>query len=242
MKLNVFFTPDQKDELCFSNRIVVVIDVLRASNTIITALSNGAKEIIPVSSIDAAARISRNLFGASTILGGEKNTKKIEGFTLGNSPREYTEDNVKSKSVVFFTTNGSKAVLKAKYAEKLFICSFINLNAVAKRLDVLSLDVDIICSGNSGGYSMEDVVCAGMLVNQLSGKNNEVTLTDSAKAAVVLHNSFSKDIFKMLLETEHGRILVDNGFEEDIAFCSRLNTSSAVPYLSGNVIKLFSDS
>lgn len=240
MKLNVHFTPEPADELSFSGKTLVVIDVLRASNTIITALANGAKEIIPVGSVDSAVKISRSLFGGSTILGGERNTKKIEGFNLGNSPAEYSPEKVKSKTIVLFTTNGSKAVLKGKFSGILFVCGFINMTAVVKELNKSREDIEIICSGNAGTFSMEDAVCAGMIINELCSLNKSLLLSDSANAASVLHKTLGKNILKLLKETEHGRILIENGFEEDIVFCSKLNTTEVIPYLSGNVIKLYS--
>ena len=101
MKLDVLFSPVQADELFFTGKTTVVIDVLRASSTIITALTNGAKEIVPVGTVEFAVKVSGGIFGGQTLLGGERNTKKIEGFALGNSPSEYTTEIVYGKSIVF---------------------------------------------------------------------------------------------------------------------------------------------
>ncbi|MCA2005280.1 MAG: 2-phosphosulfolactate phosphatase, partial [Ignavibacterium sp.] len=101
MKVNVLFSPIAADELYFTGKTSVVIDVLRASSTIITALANGAKEIVPVGTIEFAVKVSGGMFGGQTLLGGERNTKKIEGFALGNSPLEYEEKVVNGKSIVF---------------------------------------------------------------------------------------------------------------------------------------------
>ena len=119
MKINTLLSPLNVDELYFTNKTTIVIDVLRASTTIITALANGAKEIIPVNSIEFAVKVSGDTFSSLTLLGGERNTKKIDGFALGNSPLEYTEEIVKGKSIVFFTTNGTKAIVKAVMAAML---------------------------------------------------------------------------------------------------------------------------
>ena len=110
MRVEVFFTPHQVDEMYLRDRIVVVIDVLRASTTIAMALRNGAKEIIPVATVESAMKIVGNLFGDVTLLGGERNGKMIEGFNLGNSPLEYIEERVRGKSIIFSTTNGSQAM------------------------------------------------------------------------------------------------------------------------------------
>src|SRR4030065_1751418 len=134
MKINVLFSPLGADELSFTGRTTVVIDVLRASSTIVAALSNGAREVVPVATVEFAVKVSGGMFGGQTLLGGERNTKKIEGFALGNSPFEYSKEIVEGKSIVFYTTNGTKSIVKAKYSENLYICSFLNISAVAKHL------------------------------------------------------------------------------------------------------------
>jgi len=109
MKTNVHFSYINTDELAYTGKTTVVIDVLRASTTIIQALQNGAREVIPVASVEFAVKVSGGMFGGQTLLGGERNTKKLEGFALGNSPFEYTPEVVSGKTIILFTTNGSKA-------------------------------------------------------------------------------------------------------------------------------------
>ena len=106
MLVNVLLSPNNVDELHFTGKTTVVIDVLRATSVIVEALNNGAKEVIPVGSIDFAMKISVNAHGGQTLLCGERNTKKIDGFDLGNSPQEFIKGIVYGKSVVLFTTNG----------------------------------------------------------------------------------------------------------------------------------------
>ena len=122
MRVDVFFTPHHLDEMGLREKRVVLIDVLRASTTIATALYNGAKEVIPVATVEAAMKIVGNLSGEVTLLGGERNGKMIDGFHLGNSPAEYTEQRVRGKSIVFTSTNGSQAFVKARYAKELVVC------------------------------------------------------------------------------------------------------------------------
>jgi 2-phosphosulfolactate phosphatase len=238
MKINVLFSPVSVDELYFSGKTSVVIDALRATTTIITALENGAKEIIPVGTVEFAVKVSGGMFGWQTLLGGERNTKKIEGFALGNSPLEYSSNVVSGKSVVLYTTNGTKAIAKAKFSSELFICAFLNISALAKHLASLNSDLEIICSGRLNNFSMEDSVCAGKLISEIEKINNNLILFDSARASQALGKSFGKNILNMMRDTEHGKLLIENGFEEDLAFCSKLNNSSAIPYLHGQAIKL----
>jgi 2-phosphosulfolactate phosphatase len=238
MKTNVQFSYINTDELSFTGKTTVVIDVLRASSTIVTALQNGAREIIPVASVEFAVKVSGGMFTGQTLLGGERNTKKVEGFALGNSPLEYSGDVVNGKTIILYTTNGSKAIVKAKFSENLFIASFLNLSAIAHHLVELDKDFEILCAGRGNYFSMEDVICAGRIISEAQKLKEDIELTDSAKASVSLNKSFGKNILKMLRETEHGKILTENGFEADIKYCSKLSTSDAIPFYTGNVLKL----
>ena len=238
MKVHVLLSPHNVDELYFTNKTTVVIDVLRATSVIVTALSNGAKEIIPVGSIDFAMKISGNAGGGQTLLCGERNTKMIDGFNLGNSPSEYSEETVSGKSIILFTTNGSKAIVKAKYSENLFIASFNNLSSIAKHLISLKKDVEILCAGNEGMYCIEDTVCAGKLISEMKEFNPELGITDSAIASIVMSKHTGKNLKKMLRDCEHGLKLIENGFKEDIDSCSQLSNISAVPVYKSGEIKL----
>lgn len=238
MKINVLFSPLFADELYFTGRTVVVIDVLRATSVIATALSNGAKEIIPVGTVEFAVKVSGGMFGGQTLLGGERNTKKIEGFALGNSPLEYTPEVVNNKSIVFFTTNGSKAIVKAKFSANMFICSFLNLPAVANKILELEQNIEIVCAGSTNNFALEDSVCAGRLVAELLKMKEDAVLTETASAALALNKSFGKTINKMLAQTEHGQLLLENGFDGDVKFCSKYGIMEAVPAFNSGVIKL----
>ncbi len=238
MNINVIISPCGLEELYFTNKSVVVIDVLRASNTIINALQNGAKEIIPVPAVEFAVKVSGGMFGGQTLLGGERNTKKIEGFALGNSPLEYGSEVVEGKTIVFYTSNGTPAITKAKFSEYLTVCSFANLTAVAKKLIKRKSDFEILCAGRNNSLSLEDFICAGSLIEEISKTKNNLKLSDSAKASVALNQKMNENIEKILAETDHAKLLIENGFEEDIKFCSQLNTSDIVPVFIDNSLKL----
>jgi 2-phosphosulfolactate phosphatase len=238
MKANVIFTPENLDELSFSGKTTVVIDVLRATTTIINALNNGAKEIIPVASVEFAVKVSGGMFGGLTLLGGERNTKKIEGFAMGNSPQEYTPEIVNGKSIILYTTNGTKALVKAKFSKNLFAASFSNLSAVAEHLSSLNQDIEILCAGRNHSFSLEDSICAGKMITEIIKFKEGLELTDTAKACIILSKSFGRNLLKMLMETEHGKLLIENGFEDDIKFCSKINNINSIPAFNGNVIKL----
>ena len=154
MKINVLFSYINTDELAYTGKTTVVIDLLRASTTIIQALQNGAREVIPVASVEFADKVSGGMFGGQTLLGGERNTKKLEGFALGNSPLEYAPEVVGGRTIILFTTNGSKAIVKAKFSENLFIAAFTNLNTLANHLIKLDKEFEILCSGRGNYFSM----------------------------------------------------------------------------------------
>lgn len=238
MKINVLLSPSLVDELYFTGKTTVVIDVLRATSTIVEALNNGAKEVIPVNTFEFALKASGSIFGGQTILGGEKNTKKIESFNLGNSPLEYTKDVVSGKSIILFTTNGSKAIVKAKFSEHLIICAFTNLACVAKYLVENGKDIEVLCSGRAGGFSIEDTICAGRLITEIESLGVETKLSDSARAGKFLSKFLGKSINKMLLDSEHGKLLVENEFLSDIDYCSNLSTMNLLPVYSNGSVKV----
>lgn len=237
MKINVLFSPLNADELYFTNKTTVVIDVLRATSVITQAMKNKAKEIIPVATVEFAVKVSGGMFGGQTLLGGERNTKKIEGFALGNSPFEYVKKIVEGKSIVFYTTNGTKAIVRAKFSENLIICSFLNISAVAKYLVKLGNSVEILCSGRNNLFSLEDSVCAGRLVKEISTLKNDLVLNDSTQAAMSLDDKFGSDLVSMMKSCEHGKILLDNGFEKDIEFCAKINSTDIIPVFKNGTIK-----
>jgi 2-phosphosulfolactate phosphatase len=245
MKIDVRFDPFELDELELRGKNIIVIDVLRSSTTIAIALSNGAREIIPVESIENAVKISGSLFGDVTLRGGERNGKMIQGFNLGNSPLEYTEATVKGKSIIFCTTNGSVAMYRSRFAQNLGVGSFVNISRVIEFIKEVGSDFLLICAGRANAFSnfsLEDTVCAGMIVRSLAGgKGSTLELTDSAMAAQSLHKSYGRSLLKMMKHTEHGRYLTEIGFLEDIKIAASIDTYPVLPVFIGNVIKLRRD-
>lgn len=236
MKISVIISPAVVEELHFTGKTTVVIDVLRATSTMVYALMNGAREIVPVGTLEYAMKASSTMFGGQILIAGERNTKKIDGFNLGNSPLEFNRQAVSGKGIVLYTTNGTKAIAKAKYSKDIFILSFLNLNAVAGHLLSLNENIDILCAGRNGRLSLEDTVCAGKLIQLISASGTEVELDDSAVTAVALAKSQGKNLKKMMLGSDHGKILIENGFADDIALCAKLNITDIIPaFISGSV-------
>jgi 2-phosphosulfolactate phosphatase len=241
LKISMFFAQNYVEtELELKDKNVVIIDVLRTSTTMVTGLANGAKEIIPTDSIASAGMIGRNSQGQS-LLCGERHAKVIEGFNLGNSIKEYKEENVKGKILVFNSTNGTPSIMKSKFARNCVILGFVNISRVAQFLSALNEEFIIVCAGREGEFSLEDTVCAGMLINMLTGKGskNKYELTDSSLGASMLYTAYKKDLLKMLHESEHGKFLVSLGFEDDLIASAKVDEYNILPILKNGIINSF---
>jgi 2-phosphosulfolactate phosphatase len=212
-------------------RTVVVIDVLRATSSIVEALASGARSIYPVASVEDALRLAQALGRDDVLLCGERKCLPIDGFDLGNSPREFTPEKVSSKTLVMSTTNGTAAVSTAAAADRVLIASFLNIGAVAEELARSDQPPIILCAGRERQFALEDAVCAGELVRRLleDGAHDWV-LNDGALAARELTRRFGVDA-EMFAITAAGQLIVDAGLGEDLAFCARHDRHSVVPVL-----------
>jgi 2-phosphosulfolactate phosphatase len=247
VNINVYFTPNHLDELQLRDEVVVVIDVLRASTTIAYAMRAGAREVIPVASVEQAMKIVGNLHSTSTVLCGERGGKRIEGFKLGNSPAEYTEEAVQGKALILTTTNGAVALTKAKHARLCYVAGFVNMSAVVeavRQMDhtedgeaVPTDDLVILCSGREEEFSLEDATCAGMLITRLLPYYPAATLSDSARAALSVYQQYGGDIHRTLRESDHGRTLIGIGYEDDIRLAAEIDSVPLVPVLEQTAIK-----
>lgn len=219
----------------FNNKTVVIIDVLRATSVITTALFHGAKAILPVTSISEALDEFKKYKPDEVLLCGERDAKRIDGFNLGNSPLEYTPEYVKDKVIILSTSNGTAAINVANNAKELLIASFLNISHLAKYLSDKTDDLIIVCSGTNGEFSMEDGLCAGMLISLLS-RNHEIVTDDLAFVLKEFYESNGKDIIIKLKHCKHLNYLIANGFENDVAFCLQTDKMEIIPKLSGKFI------
>ena len=238
MRIDVFFTPAELHGVELPAR-VVVIDVLRATSTIVEALSNGARAILPVATADDAARIAQNIGRDSVLLCGERKGLPIEGFDLGNAPPEFTRDRVEEKSLVMTTTNGTRAFLAV--AERLgggpdaaqavvLAASFLNLGAVIAALAEGDADAAVVCAGREGRFALEDAVCAGSIVRGLEAADVTVELNDGATAARQLAGS-GRSIERVLKESVAGLRLAEIDRTEDLSFCAQVDRTTILPRL-----------
>ena len=171
--LNVYALPKYVDPKDLAGGTVVVIDVLRAATTIVYALEAGAEQILPCLEIADALALAERFSPDEVVLGGEREGSLIEGFDLGNSPDEYTPERVGGKTVIFTTTNGTRALNHARSADEVLLAGFVNAGAVARRL-VDREHVHIICAGTDGRIGDDDVLLAGLLVERLQREGGMV--------------------------------------------------------------------
>lgn len=221
-----------------SNRTVVVLDVLRATSVIVQALSQGALEIFPVATVEEAFEMAKRIHAGTVLLGGERRSRKIEGFDLGNSPREYCAEVVKDRTIILTTTNGTKAFHAVSSGKAILTGSFFNIGSIAKECLHLGNDLLIFPSGDEGRFSLEDTVCGGMLVDRiLTHAQREVVLTDASRVAHILFQRFKANLKEAFFLSTHGRELVDRGFEEDLAYCAQVDITSILPVFRDGVIR-----
>jgi len=209
---------------------VVVIDVLRASSTIVQACESKVERIIPVASVEDATRLAPTLEKKNALLGGERDGRTIDGFDLGNSPLEYTSKVVKGKTLVLSTSNGTVAITQSAAAKELLVGSFLNMSAVvAHLLSSRPKKITLLCAGNQGSLSLEDLVCGGLMVLKIKKSyRGKLALNDGAVAASALAGTMT-DIGEVVRESSHGHLLAELGFEADLEFCARLDKYGSVP-------------
>ncbi len=230
MQIDLFFTPAEVSEADLVNKTAVVIDVLRASTTVAWALFNGAREVIPVDTIGAASELKQKLGKDHVLLAGEREGVKIEGFDLGNSPSEYQSSVVKEKIVVYCSTNGSKAMLKAGQASLCLLGGLVNLSAVLEKVLDSGRDVVLVCSGTGGRFSLEDALCGGLLVSELRKRlRQDFAENDAAAVALSLYHQQGKDLLAALKSSAHGKYLVSLGFEQDLQTAAEVDSLAVVP-------------
>jgi 2-phosphosulfolactate phosphatase len=238
VKIDVFFTPGEL-RTSLKGRVAAVIDVLRATSTIVEAIANGARSIYPAATVDDAVRLAQSLGRKEVLLTGERESKKIEGFDLGNSPREFTREAVEDKVVVMSTTNGTPALVAGATADKCLVASFLNLDAVATQLASTDAPVTLICSGREGCFSLDDALCAGVLLSAIRSKRKRrLILNDAALAASALERRYHNNLPSVISQTAAARQIVDAGLADDIAYCMMHNRHSVVPVMSDRQVTL----
>lgn len=234
-ELHVHLLPTLVEPERLVGGIAVVIDILRASTTIVHALAAGASAVIPCQEVDEARAIAAGLPGGTAVLGGERGGMKIPEFHLDNSPLNCTPERLAGKTLVFTTTNGTRAMRHARFAERIVIGAFVNLNAVLRLLLDETKPVHLVCAGTDGSITTEDALFAGAIVRGIRHATGTPAWEDDQTVlAATLFDAVHADATRFaacLRDSRGGRNLVELGFEADITRSAAWDLFDLVPEL-----------
>lgn len=234
-RIEVCFSPGEYHLYEADFQLVVVLDVLRATSAICTAMEYGLKEIIPVASVEDARKLQSEGYLAAAERGGQI----VEGFDMGNSPFSYMEPALKGKSVVLTTTNGTKAINMAKDKETVVIGSLNNLDALCHWLIRQRRDILVLGSGWKDKFNLEDTICAGAIADKCLKSGRFFADEDSTVAAKFIYRSARDNMFAFLKASSHRRRLRELNLNEDVKYCLTPNNCSAIPVLeNGSLVRM----
>lgn len=233
MNIDIIISADDIKEEKILNKSAVVIDMLRATSVIVTAVKNGVKKVIPVLTIEEALNIASH-DRERYILGGERKALKIDGFDCSNSPLEYKKELVKDKILIMTTSNGTRAIKGSIKAKNILIGAVINAQAVAEKLIGLKNDVVLVNAGTYGQFSMDDFICSGYIIDCIL-KMSSAELTDIAKTAHYVYTQ-NKDIKSFIKYAAHYNRLKSLNLMDDLEYCSKKDIIDVVPeYKNGDI-------
>ena len=240
MFVNLILTHQQIEACEVEGKTCVVIDTLRATSTIVTAMHFGCKGIIPALSMEEALQLHQKHH--TYILGGEFEGEHLENFQLGNSPLDYTNGKIQGRGIIFTTTNGTRALLKVKKASHVCLCALLNAGAVAQWLATTNdEEICICCAGTRGDFSLEDYLTAGFLLHELLQFDKDFYYSNLAYAALTFYQSAIKDqniaLLEILKTSDNGKRLWEAGAFADLEHCSRTNIFPIVPLYQDGMIK-----
>jgi 2-phosphosulfolactate phosphatase len=236
MRVHVALTPSDRDGAALGGQTAVAVDVLRATTTVVAACRAGCQRVIPVADPQTALAVAASLPSGEVVLAGEEGGDPIAGFDLGNSPLEFTADRVAGRIVVLTTTNGTAAMRRAGAFAAAAVAALVNVDAVAEWALGRRRDVTVLCSGDVGALSLEDAMCAGLVVQRMMARSAAVV--PSAAAAIALHlgEYYADRVDELRLHSRWARRLAAQGRSADIDACFRVDTTTTVPVLEGGAI------
>ncbi|MEI6684035.1 MAG: 2-phosphosulfolactate phosphatase [Bacteroidota bacterium] len=231
--IEVCFTPKLFPEIATrENYIVVLADILRATTSICAAFANGVKSIIPVATLDEAREMKSKGF----LVASEQDGKKLDFADFGNSAFNFSREAVGGKTLVYCTTNGTRALDIARSAEKIAIGAFVNLAALTQWLVAENKNVVILCSGWKNKFCLEDALFAGALTRNLLDAGRFETACDSANASLDLWQAAQPDILAYIEKAAHRHRLKKLGLDDVIPYSFTLDSTLVVPVFEGTEI------
>ncbi len=234
MKIDIALLPKSVAGLDLSDTVCIVLDIFRATTSIVTSFSNGCASMVPVLSTEDASIAGSQL--GNVLFAGERQSIKIEGYDFGNSPFEFSKDKVKDKTIVMTTSNGTIAIKATEGAYRTLIGSFLNAKAVCHKAKNYGKDILIVCAGTDGLFSLEDALCAGLMVELLS-EDGGASLTDSAGGALLMYNAAKDKLVETGVTSRNGKRLYDLDRMDDVRYCFKTDSLGIVPeYTKGRIV------
>ncbi|MGC9375034.1 MAG: 2-phosphosulfolactate phosphatase [Bacteroidales bacterium] len=230
--VEVCFTPVLLNKYTIEDKLVVVVDILRATTIITTMFKNGLAKLIPVNDLNEAKKYKEKGF----LVAAERNGVKIDFADFSNSPYVFTQENIKGKTLVYSSTNGTNTILSAKKAKQVIIASFLNLSAVAEYIKKKNNDVLLLCSGWQGNFCTEDALFSGALSEVLLTTRQFTTNCDSAMAAMDLWSLAKRDILAYIKTIYQYQRLTRLGLVNIIDYCFQIDITSVVVMLKDNYL------
>jgi 2-phosphosulfolactate phosphatase len=217
--------------------VAVVVDVLRATTTIVHALAAGCTAVCPCAEVEEARDLAGGMRVGRVLLGGERGGRPLPGFDLGNSPRDYTAALCKGNTLVLTTTNGTRALLRAAEAPRVLVAAFVNYSAVCEQLRQEMRPVHIVCAGSEGEVTLEDTLLAGALVDFLC-EGQDVRLNDGARLAWDCFENHGRVLLGALEISKGGANLRALGYDDDIRAAAEVDQFALVPELRRDPLRV----
>ena len=236
-EVHVHLTPQMAPADRLAGGVAVVVDVLRATTTIVHALAAGCTCVRPCAEVDEARRLADSLPAGKVLLCGERDGKPLPGFDLGNSPREYTAARCRGAALVLTTTNGTRALLHAAAAERVLLAGFVNFSAACEQLRREARPIHVVCAGDAGAAALEDALLAGAFVDVLCD-GGDVRLNDGARLAWDAFDRHGRVLDGALAVGAGGVRLRELGYADDVKAAGRVDQFALVPELRRDPLRV----
>jgi len=231
--IEVCFSPDFLFQHQLKGKIVVVVDIFRATSCMVTAFAHGVESIIPVAEVEQC----KSLQATGLLAAAERDGLKLEGFDLDNSPFSYMQQNIRGKTIAVTTTNGTQAIAQSTAADEIVVGSFLNISSVASYLIESKKDCIVLCAGWKGHYNLEDTLFAGALVEKVKGHFEMEQ--DAALSALMLYKSSKSELLAITKESAHVKRLAKLNIHKDIEFCLTNDKYQVLPvYTNGRLVNV----
>ncbi len=235
LKIDACFSPYLYPVYKDKDSIVVIIDIFRATSAICAAFENGAEKIIPVATVEEAMEYKKKGY----LVGAERKGMPVDGFDFGNSPYSYAGEQVRGKTIVLTTSNGTQAIEAAKHAYKVVIGSFLNIDSLCQWLVREKKNILLLCSGWNNKFNLEDALFAGAVTEEISKRSSQFGFGDACLALKYLYQMAEKDPNKFLNYSSHKERLLQLNLKKDIKFCLTPNQTRIIPVLEdGRLVKM----